>query len=91
MALATAVGLRTLKVRRTLRVGVFSTGNELVEPGTPLRPGAIYDSNRVLLLALLRRMGVAASDLGVIRDDPTALAARLSAARPVTKQARLWA
>lgn len=80
LALATAVGLRMLKVRRTLRVGVFSTGNELVEPGAPLRPGAIYDSNRVLLLALLRRMGVAASDLGVIRDDPTALAARLSTA-----------
>ncbi|MFB0489199.1 molybdenum cofactor synthesis domain-containing protein [Methylobacterium sp. OAE515] len=80
LALATAVGLRTLKVRRTLRVGVFSTGNELVEPGAPLRPGAIYDSNRILLLALLRRMGVAARDLGVIRDDPAALAARLSAA-----------
>ncbi|MGU3419754.1 molybdopterin molybdotransferase MoeA [Methylobacterium sp. D54C] len=80
LALATAVGLRTLKVRRTLRVGVFSTGNELVEPGSPLGPGAIYDSNRVLLLALLRRMGVAARDLGVIRDDPAALAARLSAA-----------
>jgi len=80
LALATAVGLRTLKVRRTLRVGVFSTGDELVEPGAPLRPGAIYDSNRILLLALLRRMGVAARDLGVIRDDPAALAARLSAA-----------
>ncbi|MFC6740260.1 gephyrin-like molybdotransferase Glp [Methylobacterium tardum] len=80
LALATAVGLRTLKVRRTLRVGVFSTGNELAEPGAPLRPGAIYDSNRILLLALLRRMGVAARDLGVIRDDPAALAARLSAA-----------
>ncbi|MEE7437852.1 gephyrin-like molybdotransferase Glp [Methylobacterium oryzae] len=80
LALATAVGLRTLKVHRTLRVGVFSTGNELVEPGSPLGPGAIYDSNRVLLLALLRRMGVAARDLGVIRDDPAALAARLSAA-----------
>ena len=80
LALATAVGLRTLKVRRTLRVGVFSTGNELVEPGAPLGPGAIYDSNRVLLLALLRRMGVAARDLGVIRDDPAALAAKLSAA-----------
>jgi molybdopterin molybdotransferase len=80
LALATAVGLRTVKVRRTLRVGVFSTGNELVEPGGPLRPGAIYDSNRILLLALLRRMGVAARDLGVIRDEPAALAARLSAA-----------
>lgn len=80
LALATAVGLRTLKVRRTLKVGVFSTGNELVEPGAPLRPGAIYDSNRVLLLTLLWRMGVAARDLGIIRDDPAALAARLSAA-----------
>ncbi|QGY05609.1 molybdopterin molybdotransferase MoeA [Methylobacterium mesophilicum SR1.6/6] len=80
LALATAVGLRTVKVRRPLRVGVFSTGNELVEPGTPLRPGAIYDSNRILLLALLRRMGVAVRDLGVIRDDPAAVAARLSAA-----------
>lgn len=80
LALAAATGHATVAVRRRLRVAVFSTGDELAEPGAPLRPGAIHDSNRVLLIALLRRLGTEVSDLGILRDDPAILPDRLRAA-----------
>lgn len=69
-----------IAVRRRLRVAVFSTGDELCEPGAALRPGAIYDSNRIMLVALLRRLGLAVNDLGLLRDDPALLKDRLSEA-----------
>jgi molybdopterin molybdotransferase len=77
VALAAALGLARLTVRRPLRVGVLSTGDELAEPGTPLLPGQLYDSNRPLLLAMLRRRGVLATDLGIARDEPEGLGAAL--------------
>ena len=77
VALAAALGIPRLPVRRPLRVGVLSTGDELAEPGSPLRPGQVYDSNRPLLLAMLRRLGVSATDLGIVRDEPERLAAAL--------------
>lgn len=80
LALAAATGHAALAVRRRLRVAVFSTGDELAEPGAALRPGAIHDSNRVLLVALLRRLGAAVTDLGILRDDPALLPGRLRAA-----------
>ncbi|WP_336488706.1 molybdopterin molybdotransferase MoeA [Methylobacterium nigriterrae] len=80
LALAAAVGLDALPVRRRLRVAVFSTGDELAEPGAALRPGAIHDSNRILMAALLRRLGADVSDLGILRDDPAVLRARIDAA-----------
>lgn len=80
LALAAATGHGALAVRRRLRVALFSTGDELAEPGSELRPGAIHDSNRVLLGALLARLGVAVSDLGILRDEPASLAARLAEA-----------
>ncbi|AWN38490.1 gephyrin-like molybdotransferase Glp [Methylobacterium radiodurans] len=80
LALAAATGHAELAVRRRLRVGLFSTGDELAEPGSPLRPGSIHDSNRVLLAALLTRLGVAVTDLGILRDEPGSLAARLAEA-----------
>ncbi|WP_375463423.1 gephyrin-like molybdotransferase Glp [uncultured Methylobacterium sp.] len=80
LALAAAVGVRSLRVRRRLRIALFSTGNELIEPGKPLRSGAIYDSNRVLLAALLNRLGAEVSDLGIIPDERSLLAERLAAA-----------
>ncbi|MBK3423042.1 molybdopterin molybdotransferase MoeA, partial [Methylobacterium ajmalii] len=70
----------SLAVRQRLRVAVFSTGDELAEPGAPLPPGAIHDSNRILLVALLRRLGADVADLGILRDDPAALPGRLTAA-----------
>ncbi|KQP51745.1 gephyrin-like molybdotransferase Glp [Methylobacterium sp. Leaf108] len=80
LALAAAVGHAALSVRRRLRVAVFSTGNELTEPGAPLPPGGIYDANRIMLVTLLRRLGVAVADLGLLRDDRGVLTERLAAA-----------
>jgi molybdopterin molybdotransferase len=80
LALAAATGHARLAVRRRLRVAVFSTGDELAEPGAPLRLGAIHDSNRVLLVALLRRLGAEVDDLGILRDDPAILPDCLRAA-----------
>jgi len=79
IALAVATGHRSILVRKPLRVAIFSTGDELVEPGAPLKPGAIYDSNRIMLAALLRRLGAEVSDFGVIPDDRAVLAERLPA------------
>ncbi len=59
------------------RVGVLSTGDELVEGGGPLRPGQIRESNRPMLLALVAQAGAEPVDLGLVRDDEDALAAAL--------------
>ena len=80
LALAAAIGRGDLPVRRALRVAVFSTGNELTEPGGLRAASGIHDSNRVMLIALLRRLGADASDLGILRDEPASLAAALRAA-----------
>jgi molybdopterin molybdotransferase len=77
IALAAAIGLTHLEVRRRPRVAVFSTGDEIVEPGQPLGPASLYDANRFLLLALLREAGAEANDLGILRDDATKLAAAI--------------
>jgi molybdopterin molybdotransferase len=80
LALAAATGHAEIKVRRKLRVALLSTGNELVEPGGRLATGHVYDSNRVMLSALLTKSGVAYRDFGIIRDDRNTLADRLAAA-----------
>jgi molybdopterin molybdotransferase len=80
IALAAAIGVTQLEVRRRPRVAVFSTGNEIAEPGTPLGPNRLYDANRFLLLALLREAGADAHDLGILRDDPATLAPAIEAA-----------
>ena len=80
LALAAAVGRVSLPVRTRLRVALFSTGDEVQEPGSPLRAGAIYDANRTMLRALLRRAGALVTDLGILRDDRDALRDRLAAA-----------
>ena len=80
IALAAALGISGLHVRRRPRVAVFSTGDEICEPGTSLAPAAIYDSNRYALIALLRRCGCGVTDLGVLRDNRDAMEVRLSAA-----------
>jgi molybdopterin molybdotransferase len=82
LALAAATGIDRISVRRKLRVGIFSTGNELAEAGSQLAPGAIYESNRALAGAFLSRLGSEVSDLGIIRDDPEKLSGALSAAAP---------
>ncbi|WP_288938299.1 gephyrin-like molybdotransferase Glp [uncultured Roseovarius sp.] len=75
LALAAATGLSDLPVHHRLRVAVISTGDELVEPGTPAAPGQIFDANRPMLLALARQFGFDTLDLGRIPDDRAALRA----------------
>jgi molybdopterin molybdotransferase len=80
VALAAAVGLTALEVRRRVRVALFSTGDEIVEPGT-LRPAAaLYDANRYLLDGMLDRLGAAVTDLGILKDDPAKLQDAIAAA-----------
>jgi molybdopterin molybdotransferase len=83
IALAAAVGLTELTVRRRIRVALFSTGDEIAEPGSPLPKAATYDANRFMLAALLDQMGVAITDGGILRDDraQVAQALRQSASR----------
>jgi len=69
IALAAAAGLPELPVYRRVRVGVFFTGDELVQPGEPLPPGAIYNSNRYALRALVEGMGCELRDLGTVPDN----------------------
>jgi molybdopterin molybdotransferase len=77
VALAAAFGLTRLDVVRRIRVAVFSTGDELASPGTPRRPAQLFDSNRFMLMAMLKRLGCAVSDLGILRDEREPLAAAL--------------
>lgn len=69
IGLAAAAGLAELPVYRRVRVGVFFTGDELVQPGEPLPPGAIYNSNRYALRALLEGLGCEVRDLGAVPDQ----------------------
>ena len=69
VALAAAAGLPQLPVFRRVRVGVFFTGDELVQPGEPLPPGGIYNSNRYALCALLESLGCEVRDLGAVPDN----------------------
>src|SRR3954452_45525 len=78
VALAAAFGLTEIEVRRRIRVAVFSTGNELVSPGAPRAAAQLFDSNRFMLMAMLARLGCEVSDLGILRDDRTALAIALN-------------
>jgi molybdopterin molybdotransferase len=68
LGLAASVGQSTLEVFRRVRVAAFFTGDELVEPGQPLAPGKIYDSNRYTLNGLLAAMGCEVIDLGLVGD-----------------------
>jgi molybdopterin molybdotransferase len=69
LGLAASVGLAQLPVLRKLRVAVFFTGDELAMPGEPLKPGAIYNSNRFLLVGLLQNLGCEITDFGIVPDS----------------------
>jgi molybdopterin molybdotransferase len=70
-----SLGIAELSVRRRVRVALFSTGDELCSIGTPLFPGAVYDSNRYTLWGMLTRLGCEVIDMGVVKDEPAALEA----------------
>ncbi|WP_353232884.1 molybdopterin molybdotransferase MoeA [Pseudomonas helleri] len=76
--LAASLGCATLKVIRRVKVAVLSTGDELIEPGQPLGPGQIYNSNRVVLCSWLKRMGCEVVDAGILPDDLPATRQRLA-------------
>jgi molybdopterin molybdotransferase len=80
VGLAASVGLAMLPVVRRPRVALFSTGDELVMPGEPLPPGAIYNSNRYTLRALCEMLGCEVLDLGIVPD-------RLDATRAMLREA----
>lgn len=80
VALAAALGHAGVPVRRRLRVALLSTGDEVVEPGQPLVPGQVYDSNRYGLHAMLEECGCDVLPLGHAPDSPAALARALAAA-----------
>ncbi len=80
VALAAALGLTTLTVRRRIRVAIFSTGNEVVAPGEARSAAQLFDSNRFMLAALLRRLHCEVEDLGILRDERGPLAIALQQA-----------
>jgi molybdopterin molybdotransferase len=82
LGLAASVGAATLAVVRRPRVALFSTGDELVMPGQPLKPGAIYNSNRFTLRGLLQAAGCEVTDLGIVPD-------RLDATQDAVRRAAL--
>ena len=87
LGLAASIGADRLSVARRPRVALLSTGDELVMPGDvppeAMKPGAIYNSNRFFLRALLARMGCEVQDLGIVPDrlDATLEVLRAAAAR----------
>jgi molybdopterin molybdotransferase len=70
IAVAASAGRKTVRVRPRPRVVVLSTGNELTEPGTPLVPGRIWDSNSYMIAAAAREAGALACRRSVVPDDP---------------------
>ena len=80
MGLAASIGVAQLPVYRPLRVAIFSTGDELTAPGTPLAPGKIYNANRYTLTGLLHALHCDVIDVGIVPDNLAATRAALAAA-----------
>ena len=80
LGLAATVGAASLRVAGRPRVALFSTGDELAMPGEPLKPGAIYNSNRFLLRAAIQALGGICTDFGIVPD-------RLDATRATLRRA----
>ena len=75
-----AIGAAEVEVVRRPRVGIVSTGDEIIEPGQPMRPGLVYDSNARILADAVAELGGEPQMLGIVRDDVAELRTRLAAA-----------
>jgi len=84
LGLLASLGVAEVSVLRRLRIAVLATGDELARPGQELPPGGIYESNSIVISAMLRRLGYEVRDFGIVADDMTAL-------RAVFAQADTWA
>ena len=73
VGLAASIGRTSLDVSAPLKVAIFSTGDELRDPGAATPPGSVYDSNRYVIAALLNQLGCAVTDLGILTDDRAAI------------------
>lgn len=80
VAMAASLGFAEIEVYRRLRAAVFSTGDEVREPGTALDIGAIYDTNRYALMAMLKRLGCEVTDLGIFKDQAAVIKEAITAA-----------
>jgi molybdopterin molybdotransferase len=80
MGLLASLGCNEVHVYRKLRIAIFSTGDELVQPGSSLSADQIYDSNRYTLIGLLNELGAVVLDMGSIRDDKDAVRSALKKA-----------
>jgi molybdopterin molybdotransferase len=80
MGLLSSIGIKTIKVFKPLKIAIFSTGDELVEPGEALQPGQIYNSNRATLTGLIESLGMSLVDLGTVPDSLEATEAVLQKA-----------
>ncbi|WP_110458383.1 bifunctional molybdopterin-guanine dinucleotide biosynthesis adaptor protein MobB/molybdopterin molybdotransferase MoeA [Shewanella algidipiscicola] len=75
-----SLGFGQLAVHRKPRVAVFSTGDEVCQPGEPLKPNCIYDANRFTIKSMLKQLGCEVIDLGIIHDSEAALVEALQGA-----------
>ena len=75
-----AIGCREIFVRRQPRVGVISTGDEIIDPGEPMRAGMVYDSNERILADAVRELGGQPIEMGIVRDDAGQLRNRVAEA-----------
>ena len=80
IGLAASVGRESLSVHKRLRAAVFSTGDEIRDPGGEAPEGCIFDANRYTVMALLEGLGAEVTDLGILEDDTGAIAKALEAA-----------
>jgi molybdopterin molybdotransferase len=78
IAVLAAAQCTQLRVYRRLRVAIFSSGNELVTPDKPLKPGQIVDSNQYAIASLVRQTGAEVLMLGIVKDDPEVLTQTIS-------------
>jgi molybdopterin molybdotransferase len=73
LGLVASLGMASIQAHRPLQVAIVSNGSELVEPGHPVRPGQIYNSNRYMLAGLMRGWGFEVNDYGITPDEPGAI------------------